>query len=242
MGCARSRRALSRPAQAVRSPAVRSRPATYVRRAESLHGGYMKRVAVIVATRDEANLEYEKGRSFLRWLSSTFSKAGCEPLGVVRGGDADVRERRPDAYLVEITDGENAVRAGIRAALEEGADAVLLHSVERPAIRSSTVDKLLKALDGGDGVVPDFEGAPGQPVVLTRAAAEKLLQLELEHQIGAIPRRLQLRRIATRDPGVLVNIDTPEAYERLLGSKPHLAPLPKRRVPKKVLDVDVGAG
>jgi molybdenum cofactor cytidylyltransferase len=200
----------------------------------------MKHVAVILATRDEANLEYEKGRSFLRWLSSTFSKAGCEPLGVVRGSDADVRERHPDAYLVEITQGENAVRAGIRAALEEGAEAVLLHAVERPAIRSSTVDKLLKSLDGGDGVVPDFEGASGQPVVLTRAAAEKLLQLEGEPQVSAIPRRLQLRRITTRDPGVLVNLDTPEAYERLLGSKPHLAPLPKRRGSKKGMETDAG--
>ena len=193
----------------------------------------MKRVAVILATRDEANLEYEKGRSFLRWLSSTFSKAGCEPLGVVRGGDADVRARHPDALLVEIPAGENAVRAGLRAALEEGAETVLLHAVERPAIRSSTVDKLLKALDGGDGVAPDFEGAPGYPLALTRAAVEKLLGTEGELQLSAITRRLQLRHITTRDPGVLVNIDTPEAYERLLGSKPHLAPLPKKRVSKK---------
>ncbi|HZA15215.1 MAG TPA: NTP transferase domain-containing protein [Myxococcaceae bacterium] len=200
----------------------------------------MKRVAVILATRDEANLEYEKGRSFLRWLSSTFSKAGCDPLGVVRGTDADVRERHPDAYLVEVTNGENAVRAGIRAALDDGAEAVLLHSVERPAIRSSTIDKLLKSLEGGDGVVPDFEGAPGQPVVLTRAAAEKLLQLDGEPQVNAIPRRLQLRRVPTRDPGVLVNIDTPDAYERLLGSKPHLAPLPKRRGAKKTMDAGDG--
>ena len=196
----------------------------------------MKRVAVILATRDEANLEYEKGRSFLRWLSSTFSKAGCDPLGVVRGTDADVREHHPDAYLVEVTDGENAVRAGILAALDDGAEAVLLHSVERPAIRSSTIDKLLKSLDAGDGVVPDFEGAPGQPVVLTRAAAEKLLQLDGEPQLNAIVRRLELRRVPTRDPGVLVNIDTPDAYERLLGTKPHLAPLPKRRGSKKAMD------
>src|SRR5919109_1230300 len=103
----------------------------------------MKRVAVILATRDEANLEYEKGRSFLRWLSSTFSKAGCGTLGVVRANDSEVRDRHPDALLI--------------------------HAVERPAIRSSTIDKLLKALDGGAGVVPDFDGAAGHPVVLTRA-------------------------------------------------------------------------
>ena len=201
----------------------------------------MKRVAVILATREEANLEYEKGRSFLRWLSSTFSKAGCEPLGVVRGGDAEVRARHPDAFLVEIPAGENPVRAGLRAALEEGAETVLLHVVERPAIRSSTVDKLLKALDGGDGVAPDFEGAPGYPLALTRAAAEKLLSSEGELQLSAISRRVQLRRVTTRDPGVLVNIDTPETYERVLGSKPHLAPMPKKRGTRKAAAAEAAA-
>lgn len=194
----------------------------------------MKAVAVVLAAGDgakvgcpEANLEYEKGRSFLRWLSSVFGKAGCSTLAVVRPGAQDIRERHPDAYLVEA--GEGHLRAGVRAALDEGAEIVLLHPVQRPAVRASTVDKLLKALDGAEGVVPDFEGAPGQPVVLTRAAAEKLLDLEGDPTFSTVLSRLQLKKVTTRDPGVVVTIDTPEMYERLLGSKPHPAPLPKKR-------------
>jgi len=196
----------------------------------------MKTVAVILASGDgtrmgmpEAVLEYEKGKSFLRWLSSTFSKVGCETLGVIPRGAEDIRERHPDAYLVEETATDGPVRAGIRAALEEGAEAVVLHPVERPAIRSSTIDKLLKELDGKDGVVPDFEGATGHPVILTRQGAEKVMQMDGNGDLSSLVQRLELRRVVTRDPGVLVTLDTPEMYERILGSKPHPAPMPKKR-------------
>ncbi len=201
----------------------------------------MKAVAVILATGDgikvgcpEANLEYEKGRSFLRWLSSTFQKAGCSSLGVIRAGADDIRAQHPDAWLVEGAPNDG-LKAGIRAALDEGADAVVIHSVEKPAVRSSTVDKLLKSMDadGGLGVVPDFEGAPGTPLVLSRDTAERVLQMDDSVSLNSLPHKLELRRVTTRDPGVLVAIDSPESYERLLGSKPHAAPLPKKRGKKE---------
>jgi len=197
----------------------------------------MKTIAVILAASDgaklgipEANLEYEKGRSFLKWLSSTFSKAGATTIGVISPGAEDVKERHPDTVLVEGEPGEGLIRAGLRAALDEGADLIILHPVDKPAVRSSTIDKLLKSVDGADGVVPDFEGAPGTPVVLKREAAERLLQMNGDlTKLQAIAERLNLRHINTKDPGVLVNIDTPEMYERLLGKKPQPAPLPKKR-------------
>ncbi len=213
----------------------------------------MKAVAVILATGDgsrvgcpEANLEYEKGRSFLRWLSSTFQKAGCSPLGVIRTGAEDVKERHPDAWLVE-GPANDGIKTGIRAALEEGAEMVVIHSVEKPAIRTSTIDKLIKSMDGTEGVVPDFEGAPGTPVVLSRSAAERVLGMEGVTSTLALVQKLDLRRVATRDPGVLVAIDSPESYERLLGSKPHPAPVPKKRGKKtdetgSSAGEDVGSG
>lgn len=203
----------------------------------------MKTVAVILAAGDgakvgcpEANLEYEKGRSFLKWLSSTFSKVGCSTIGVIQRGAENVKEHHPDAMLVEGTPGEGMLRAGLRAALDEGADTIVVHSVEKPAVRTSTIDKLLKSLDGADGVVPDFEGASGTPVVLHRAAVEKLLAMDGDVQIQSLTQKLELRRVATKDPGVLVNIDTPEMYERLLGKKPQEAPMPKKRTRKAAVE------
>jgi molybdenum cofactor cytidylyltransferase len=122
-----------------------------------------------------------------------------------------------------------SIKAGMTAALEEGADVVLLHPVDMPAVRASTLKSLLKAMgDTDEGLRPEFEGAPGYPVVLSRPVAERLLETGAT-LLDAALQGMKLRRVAVKDPGVLVNINTPETYERLFGTPPRLAPPPKRR-------------
>ncbi len=202
----------------------------------------MKVIAVILAagearrmSHSKALIEHEGGKSFLQSLASTFGKAGCSVIGVI-GKDADaVRDQHPAVHLVENErwqDGQlGSVKTGLEAAFEEGADVVLIHPVDMPALRASTLKSLIKALgDSTEGLRPEFEGAPGYPIILSRAAAERLRDKEpSETQLEAALRGLQLRRIPVKDPGVVVNINTPETYERLFGSAPRLAPPPKRR-------------
>ena len=203
----------------------------------------MKAVAIILAAGEarrmahpKALIEHEGGRSFLQSLASTFAKAGCAVLGVV-GKDAEaVKEQHPSVNLVDSPrwqDGPmSSIKAGLGAALEEEADVVLLQPVDMPAVRASTLKSLLKALgDSEEGLRPEFEGAPGFPVVLSRAAAERLMGSDVAQLDGAL-QALKLRRVSVKDPGVVVNINTPETYERLFGMAPRLAPPPKRRVKK----------
>jgi molybdenum cofactor cytidylyltransferase len=202
----------------------------------------MKAVAIILAAGEarrmgypKALIEHEGGRSFLQSLASTFGKAGCSVIGVI-GKDAEaVREQHPSLHLVECEqwgDGQMAaVKMGLEHALDEGADILLLHPVDMPALRATTLKLLLKALgDSAEGLRPEYEGAPGYPLVLSRVAAERLRGLDTgEMQLEAAVRGLQLRRVAVKDPGAIVNINTPETYERLFGFAPRLAPPPKRR-------------
>ncbi|HYI00047.1 nucleotidyltransferase family protein [Hyalangium sp.] len=203
----------------------------------------MKAVAIILAAGEarrmghpKALIEHEGGRSFLQSLASTFGKAGCAVLGVVGKDSEAVREQHPNLMLVESTrwqDGlMSSIKAGLTAALEEGADLVLLHPVDMPAVRASTLKSLLKAMgDSDEGLRPEFEAAAGFPVLLSRVAAERLMEsdtTQLDAALGAV----KLRRVSVKDPGVVVNINTPETYERLFGTAPRLAPPPKRRVKK----------
>ncbi len=203
----------------------------------------MKAVAIILAAGEarkmghpKALIEHEGGKSFLQSLASTFGKAGCSIIGVVGHDGETVREQHPAVHLVESErwqDGQlSSVKAGIEAALQEGAEAVLLHPVDMPALRASTIKTLLKGLnDSMDGLRPEFEGASGYPIVLSRAAAERLYGGDSgETQLEAAVRGMQIRRVAVKDPGVVVNLNTPEIYERLFGSAPRLAPPPKRRI------------
>jgi molybdenum cofactor cytidylyltransferase len=203
----------------------------------------MKAVAIILAAGEarrmahpKALIEHEGGRSFLQSLASTFGKAGCAVLGVIGKDGEAVREQHPTLHLVESPrwqDGlMSSIQAGISAALEEEAEVVLLHPVDMPAVRASTLKSLLKAVGESDeGLRPEFEGAPGFPLVLSRAAAERLMNGSAAQWEAAL-QGMKLRRVAVKDPGVVVNINTPETYERLFGMPPKLAPPPKRRVKK----------
>jgi molybdenum cofactor cytidylyltransferase len=203
----------------------------------------MKAVAIILAAGEarrmshpKALIEHEGGRSFLQSLASTFGKAGCAVLGVIGKDGEAVRDQHPTLNLVDSPrwqDGQMAsIQAGVEAALEEEAEVVLLHPVDMPAVRASTLKSLLKAVGESDeGLRPEFEGAPGFPVVLSRAAAERLVAGSAT-QLDAALQGLKLRRVSVKDPGVVVNINTPETYERLFGVPPKLAPPPKRRVKK----------
>jgi molybdenum cofactor cytidylyltransferase len=193
----------------------------------------------------KALLEHEKGRSFLGQLIRTFEKAGSGVLCVVGKHAADIRAQHPEALLVENPSWEDgqlsSVRVGLRAALEEGAQVIFIHPVDMPLIRPATVSALLKAITGTqvEGVVPEFEGAAGHPLVLTRAAAEKILAMTDIASLESGLRPLNILRLRTKDPAVMVDLNTPEVYTRVLGVEPHLAPPPKRRgkrVPEQAPD------
>ncbi|MBZ4420459.1 NTP transferase domain-containing protein [Myxococcus sp. RHSTA-1-4] len=200
----------------------------------------MKAVAIILAAGEarrmahpKALIEHEGGKSFLQSLASTFGKAGCSVLGVVGKDSEAVREQHPGLDLVEAERWQEgplaSVKAGLEAALEAGAEVVLLHPVDMPALRASTLKSLLKMIGEADDVLrPEFEGAPGWPLVLSRGAVERLRTAE-GAQVEPALSSLKTRRVPVKDPGVVVNINTPETYERLFGMAPRLAPPPKRR-------------
>jgi molybdenum cofactor cytidylyltransferase len=183
----------------------------------------------------KAVLELEKGRSFLQGLTSTFAKAGCDVVAVIGAGADEVRLHPARAALVENPDWPSgqfsSVKVGLRAALAEGAQVVLVHPVDVPMIRASTVKAVLAALDGHDAAAPQYEGAAGHPLALTRAAAERVLAMTGVPHLEAAQAKLDVAKVVTRDPAVLVNLNTPEVYERVLGVAPRMAPRKKARAP-----------
>ncbi|GMU05229.1 nucleotidyltransferase family protein [Corallococcus caeni] len=216
----------------------------------------MKAVAIILAagkarrmSHPKALIEHEGGKSFLQSLASTFGKAGCGVLGVVGSEEAAVREQHPSLELVTSRDWEksllSSVKAGLEAAMAEDADVVLLHPVDMPALRVTTVKSMLKDMERGgtEGVMairPEYDNATGWPVVLSRGAARKLFEAEGEDLEAAL-KALNPRRLNVKDPGVIVNINTPEIYGRVFSTEVKLAPPPKRRMKRAGASNGAGA-
>ena len=88
-----------------------------------------------------------------------------------------------------------------------------------PLVPGEVIGQLAAAHEAGWNVAPRYEGRRGHPVLLDRAYWAAMLALPAD----AKPRdvieaaRERLRLVDVEDEGVLLDIDTREAYERVMG-------------------------
>jgi nicotine blue oxidoreductase len=171
-----------------------------------------------------------RGRSFLRTILDALEGAGVERVRVVLGADAEAilsSEPLPESAVVRNprpADGMlSSVRCGVRA-LGSGLDAFFLWPVDHPLVDPGSVAVLLTALAAsGRGIaVPLYRGRRGHPVLFAARMAEALLAAP--DAVGAravlLERPEEVEEVATADPGVVADVDTPEAYRLHLGEPP----------------------
>ena len=161
-------------------------------------------------------------RSAVRRIAETALGAGFLPVVVVVGA-----HRMPIAHevrgleveIVEAADwfeGRTAsVQAGLRA-LPDGAD-VLFWPVDHPFVSRRTLETLLavKAHDPlGVWFVPTYLGPGGHPVLWRSPVVPHVLELRTDAPLRSLLPEFgpQVRRVAVDDPGVVANVDTPEAF------------------------------
>lgn len=142
--------------------------------------------------RPKALLETD-GESWLVLAVSALERAGCSPVLVTLGAEADAARALvpPTAHVVEVPDWEDgmgeSLRQGLDAvdALAPDVDAVVVTLVDLPGLRASAVARVVAAvgadtLDGADARGPagraartalaqaHYDGGPGHPVLLGR--------------------------------------------------------------------------
>lgn len=163
------------------------------------------------------------GRStILGTVLSKLAAAGVERVVVVvrpdlaeaaaeaeAAGAGVVVNRHPEGEMLE------SIRLGV-AALPASVDAFFVWPADHPAVLASTLDRLAGRAARGKVVLPVFRGKRGHPA---------LVGSDLAGGIAGVSGREGLRRlwrdradaveeVAVEDPGVLENLDDPEAYER----------------------------
>jgi molybdenum cofactor cytidylyltransferase len=164
--------------------------------------------------------------TFLDRLVGVFA-ARCEPVIVVLGAAADeIRARavRPAAFVVNAnyTRGQTtSMQCGLRAVPAE-ADGVLFTLVDHPAVTAETIDALTgPAIAPGPLLrVPRFQGRRGHPIWFGRLLIAEFLALPETAAARDLVRAHagETEFVDTGDPGILADIDDPEAYRRLTGA------------------------
>jgi len=142
------------------------------------------------------------------------NQAALSPV-VYGGGAFLVRNPSPERGQF------SSLQTGLQEVLNRGRDNALITLVDRPPPAEQTLRQLVEAFAARNysiwAVVPEYQGKHGHPILVGREMIEAFLRApatatarEVEH---AHQGRIQY--IATSDPLVTANLDTPEDYASL---------------------------
>lgn len=109
----------------------------------------------------------------------------------------------------------SSIRAG-RDALSSAANAVLICLCDYPLVSAATIADLIGQHQSQPGriVIPCCEGKRGHPLLFPRTLLNRLAPgMILRDLVGGHAQ--QISHIETGDPGILIDMDTPEDYRRI---------------------------
>src|SRR5581483_5806942 len=118
----------------------------------------------------------------------------------------------PDYELGMVT----SFQAGIRA-LPAGSAGAVLFLVDHPVVNPATVNTIIGSVTPGRIVIPVFNGRRGHPVFFSAEVLLEILALPPFQGANIVVRKDPGRivEIPVDDPGILVDVDTPEDFEKL---------------------------
>lgn len=162
------------------------------------------------------------GRSFVAAAVGALVAGGCDPVVVVVGpGQEDVarRARAAGAVVLENPDPGEGPITSLRLALAvlgETVGAVAYLPVDHPLVLPETVATLVEAwrAEPRPLVLPAVQGERGHPAVLGRALFARLRDDALQGGARTVVHEHleEALIVEVEDRGVLLDLDTPEAY------------------------------
>jgi len=192
------------------------------------------RVAVLLAAgasrrmgRPKLDLAFGSETMFSRSLRNLLA-AGLDRVLVVvaSGGEArgELNEAHKDDERVEVVvnpyskDGlASSLRCGLER-LPQETRVVLVALADKPLVKPETIRMLTETFDKAGARIahPVYRGEQGHPVLFVAELVEELLTLRGDRGGKSLLTRYrdEVLEIAVDDPGVCVDIDTPEDYEK----------------------------
>ncbi len=171
-------------------------------------------------------LPWRDGRPIVAHVAAKFADAGIGPVIVVTGRDAaDARSALAElpvrcVHNPDFASGEmlSSVKAGL-GALPGDLAAAFIQPADMPCVPQLVIGELVARHEAGWCVAPRYEGQRGHPVLLDRAYWRAMLELPADARPRDALRGARLRLVDVSDEGVLLDVDTREAYERALGRR-----------------------
>jgi len=161
------------------------------------------------------------GRTFLENILATIAETSIEQTVVVLGHHRkEIESAVPLKAAIYNPDYEKGMitsfQAGIRALSWDSAGAFLF-LVDHPLTDRVTIEAMIMQLAPNRIVLPTFEGRRGHPVLFSSEILEEILALPSSQGANIVVRKNSERivEVPVNAPGILVDVDTPEQFEKL---------------------------
>ena len=174
--------------------------------------------------RPKALLPYQ-GSCFLRHVLTEAADSNLTDVKVVLGHHAEailqaLSEVRPRTLFNP--DYEQGQLSSLKCALKQldltGLTGFMVFLIDHPMIHRGLVDQLIEAFSQNEAliVIPSFQHRRGHPVIFAVELFDELLAAPLDQGAASVVRKHQheILHLEVDEPGVLVDVDTPEAYEK----------------------------
>jgi len=158
--------------------------------------------------------------TFLHHITCVLHDAGIENIIVVAGAHYEEIRKNAEGLTVvfnaQYALGQfSSLQSGLRE-IPAQTDSVIVWPVDLPLVRTDTITALIKTAGSNPITVPVHHGKKGHPVIYSAETITKILSMEPIHTGKELFEYFKDRIAFTNveDPAVLIDIDTPEDYER----------------------------
>jgi molybdenum cofactor cytidylyltransferase len=167
--------------------------------------------------------------TFLQRSVNTLREAGCDRVHVVLNAEETWAEPMTGKLGADLVMNDNpeseqidSLRLVLRRLPADVAGVVVL-PVDLPLVAVNTVRALLQAFRAEPGplYLPFHNGVAGHPVLLGRDVFDEVLNTDFDEGVRSLimAHARDLKEVAVTDPGILVDIDTPDDYWRYIQEK-----------------------
>jgi molybdenum cofactor cytidylyltransferase len=167
--------------------------------------------------------------TFVERAARTLSAAGCRRIYLVVNRDADWAAgvaRAAGLHVVVNAEPGSEQIDSLRLVLRElpaDSAAVLVLPVDLPLVTPDTAAALVSAYRAEPGLLylPFHNTVAGHPVLLDRQLYDEILTTDLEEGLRTLimAHARDLKEVKVMDPGILIDIDTPDDYWRYIEEK-----------------------
>ncbi len=166
-------------------------------------------------------------KTFLQHIIGILSNQYVKDIHVVLGAHAQEIKPSVTGLPVSVIINEqwqngqlSSLITGLDAIDENNVDGVLVWPVDHPLVSGVLVEQLINTFmnDSGKLIIPKFEGKRGHPVIFPKSLFNELRAAPLDKGARSVVYRYEetVYELETSEIEILINIDTPEAYEKFI--------------------------